>query len=222
MRSTIRRAKRHENDNDAASTESAQPPVNGQVDGQGGIKSKSEKEPPEPTTTFWEFISGLGDRWQTEDLSLYVYRLWPVTDKRNPERFLCKLHEPVDEDYLLKHFGSGKYWLVLNNTHGKHLRKHVANPHNPDFPPRVSREEVVESDPRNRLFFDVWASKEGHPSAAPRTEKNGAGDNGSDAIKELAGLVKLAFGDKRKEEADSVTKTLIDWALAQKDRERSE
>jgi len=191
MRSNIRRAEKHDDGNATAGAESAPPTVNGQPDGQAresSSKPKSEKEPPEPATTFWEFVSGLGDRWQTEDLSLYCYRLWPVTDKRNPERFLCKLHEPVDEDYLLKHFGSGKYWLVLNNAQGKHLRKHVANPHNPDFPPRVSREEVVESDPRNKIYFDVWASKEGHPSAAQRTEKDGAGDNGRDAaIRELAG-----------------------------------
>ena len=78
----------------------------------------------------------------------------------------------------------------------------------------------MESDPQNKLYFDVWAPKEGHPAATQRGERNGNGDGSNDAaIKELAGLVKLAFGDKRKDEADGITKSLITWALEQKDKE---
>ena len=120
------------------------PILNGQAEPQS---QQSKKEPAPPSTTFWEFLHGLGERWQTEDASVYIYRLWPVCDQRNPERFLAKIREPFDEEYLLRTYGSGK-----------NLRKHVVNLHNPAFPPQVSPREVIESDPANRLFFEVWAN----------------------------------------------------------------
>lgn len=83
-------------------------PVNSQPADRADEKAATPKE------TFWEQLRSLGDRWQTEDYSFYCYRLWPVTDTRNPERFLCKLAEPIDEDFLLKNYGTGKYLLMLN------------------------------------------------------------------------------------------------------------
>ena len=130
----MRRNTRHRTFEDSTPhTALADPAKEKQPNGQ----AKEDKEPL-PTTTFWELLATLGERWQTEALNLYIYRLWPVTDTRNPERFLCKLQEGIDEDYLLQNFGSGKYWVVLNNAQGKHIRKHVSNPHNPNFPPKVA------------------------------------------------------------------------------------
>jgi hypothetical protein len=213
----------HTTENFAASIPADPPNAPKEKQPNGQAKEEKKKESP-PTTTFWELLLTLGERWQTEGLNLYVYRLWPITDTRNPERFLCKLQEPIDEDWLLKNFGSGKYWLALNNAEGKHLRTHVSNPHNVAFAPRVAPQEVIESNPQNKLFFEIWAKREGHPAATQRAEQNGAEvGNGSDAaVKELASLVKLAFTGRPKEEVDGVTRSLIDWALRQKDAERAE
>jgi hypothetical protein len=135
---------------------------------------KADEKPTASKETFWEQLRSLGDRWQTEDFSLYVYRLWPVTDTRNPERFLCKLAEPIDEDFLLKNYGSGKYLLMLNQR-GKRVRTHVANPHNLQYPPAVHPNEVVASDPVNKLFFDVWAAaKDGHSPSTAQGSKEAA------------------------------------------------
>src|SRR5262249_1980655 len=114
------------------------PPAPPLVNGLAEPKSPSAKKEPAPSsTTFWEVLHDLGDRWQTEDISVYLYRLWPVTDQKNPERYLAKLKEPFDEDFVMRHYGSGKYWLLLNDGRGKNLRKHVLNIHNPAHGPRV-------------------------------------------------------------------------------------
>jgi hypothetical protein len=123
--------------------------------GQPDAKAKDEK----PKPPFWEFVNGLGDRWSTEGVVVYVYRIWPVIDKREEEHYLCKVSEPFDEDFLLKNFGSGKYLLQANNRRGKTLHKRVVSIHNIGFPPKVDPGEVVSSDPRNETFFSVWAKK---------------------------------------------------------------
>jgi hypothetical protein len=47
------------------------------------------------------------EEWRA-GLKVYLYRLWPVIDRREDNHFLAKVAEPFDEDYLLRHFDSGK------------------------------------------------------------------------------------------------------------------
>ena len=111
----------------------------------------------------------------------YVYRTWPVIDRRDSEHFLAKVSEPFDEDYLLRFFGTGKYNLRLNNGQGRTVAQKTVSVHNPDFPPKVSPDEVVQSDPRNERYFQVFAPKatEAATSKAPadvRSARAGGGE----------------------------------------------
>jgi hypothetical protein len=167
----------HSNVTDAPSPANGQSASNERTDEKLAAPKTDEKgSAAGPKQTFWGHLRALGDRWQTEDFCLYIYRLWPVTDTRNPERFLCKLAEPIDEDYLLKNYGTGKYLLMLNQR-GKRVRTHVANPHNLQYPPAVHPNEVVASDPVNKLYFDVWAApKDGHAPATVQAGKEATAD----------------------------------------------
>jgi hypothetical protein len=122
--------------------------------GQPDAKTRDDEKPP-----FWEWLNGLGDRWSSEGIQIYCYRVWPVIDRREEQHYLCKISEPFDEDFLLKNYGSGKYLLQANNRRGKTLHKRVVSVHNVSFPPKVSADEVVSSDPRNETFFSVWGKK---------------------------------------------------------------
>jgi hypothetical protein len=75
----------------------------------------------------------LGGRWLTGDLQAYIYRVWPRIDKQQDKVYLSIVQEPVDEEYLLRSFGSGRY-LVMVKDRGKLLRKHAASVHNRDYP----------------------------------------------------------------------------------------
>jgi hypothetical protein len=103
------------------------------------------------------------EAWQS-GYKVYVYRTLPVIDRRDTEHFLCKVNEAFDEDYLMRNFGSGKYYMRLNNGSGETIASKTVALHNPAFPPKVSPDEVVQTDPRNETYFKVWGPK--GPTAA--------------------------------------------------------
>jgi hypothetical protein len=158
--------------------------------------------------------------WQA-GYKVYVYRVWPVIDKKDNEHFLCKVTEPFDEDYLMRNFGSGKYYLRLNNQRGETVASKTVALHNPAFPPAISPDEVVRTDPRNETYFKVWAPKE--PAAATAPPSSSAAD--STAVQELSKLLNKALEQReRGSAADSaqsnLTGSLVQWALDQTGRER--
>jgi hypothetical protein len=114
--------------------------------------------------SFFERLSQYNeDEWR--GLKLYVYRLWPVIDKKDSEQFLSKISQPCDEDFILSTFGSGKYYLRLNNSKGKTVASSTVSVYNQDRAPRVNPEEVVVSDPLNERYFKTWGKKEDQPKA---------------------------------------------------------
>jgi hypothetical protein len=158
--------------------------------------------------------------WQA-GYKVYVYRVLPVIDKKDNEHFLCKVTEPFDEDYLMRNFGSGKYYLRLNNQRGETIASKTVSLHNPAFPPKVSPDEVVRTDPRNETYFKVWAPKE--PAAATAPPSSSAAD--STAVQELSKLLNKALEQReRGSAADSaqsnLTGSLVQWALDQTGKER--
>jgi hypothetical protein len=158
--------------------------------------------------------------WQT-GFKVYVYRVLPVIDKKDNEHFLCKVTEPFDEDYLMRNFGSGKYYLRLNNQRGETIASKTVALHNPAFPPKVSPDEVVRTDPRNETYFKVWAPKEQAAATAPPSSS--AAD--STAVQELSKLLNKALEQReRGSAADSaqsnLTSSLVQWALDQTGKER--
>jgi len=118
----------------------------------------------------------------------------PVIDKKDNEHFLCKVTEPFDEDYLMRNFGSGKYYLRLNNQRGETIASKTVSLHNPAFPPKVSPDEVVRTDPRNETYFKVWAPKE--PAAATAPPSSSAAD--STAVQELSKLLNKALEQRER------------------------
>jgi hypothetical protein len=126
------------------------------------------------------------DDWQGK--KVYLYRVWPVIDKKSDDHFIAKLSEAFDEDYLLKNWGSGRYHLQLNDAQGHTLATQNVSIHNPAHPPKVDPAEVVESDARNKTYFEIWGPRAA--KAEPAASAEGA------AVGELARLVGKALDQK--------------------------
>ncbi len=87
----------------------------------------------------------------------YVYRLWPAIDREQvglKDSAIAKVTGAVvDADYLLQHFGSGKYHLKFNDANRPANLQQVARTnveiHDPTEPPIVDPRELVVNDERN-------------------------------------------------------------------------
>lgn len=87
---------------------------------------------------------------------IYLYRLGPITDRNGPGRAknLMKYAEPIDEDRIMKEFGSGRYRAdcVYQPATGKPHAYRFQFPFdimNPDYPPKIPAGDWVD-DPRNK------------------------------------------------------------------------
>jgi hypothetical protein len=108
---------------------------------------------------------------QSETLCLQV---WPAIDRREAGGvFIAQLAEPVDEQYLLQTFGSGRYLLMVKDRR-QLLRKHTVSVHSLDKPPKVNPSEVLQ-EPQNDRYFRIWgkpANLEKPPDQAGRSDVN--------------------------------------------------
>jgi len=140
-------------------TDQSQASVPEGTEAPAAVERPGAKPNGEPTPFFERLHQFTADDWR--GLRAYLYRLWPVIDRKESEHFIAKLSEPFDEDYILRTFGSGKYHVRLNDSRGKTVASSTLNCHNHDFPPKVDPREVVGSDPQNAKYFEVW----GQPAA---------------------------------------------------------
>jgi hypothetical protein len=175
------------------------------------LESTSEAE--QQTPDFFTQIQHLNpDDWQSGH-KVYVYRTWPVIDKRDEQHYVAKLSEPFDEDVLLRNWGSGKYNLRLNNGKGETVSSKTVSLHNLAFPPKVSPDEVIQTDPRNERYFKVWPVAP-QPIPAPA-------DSAVQELSKLATKVLEREGSASAEgKQDALTGTLVKWALEQTSKER--
>src|SRR5215469_17994332 len=91
--------------------------------GRAAEEVHSQEEPP---IGFFESLTQFTpEEWR--GMKIYVYRLWPVIDRKEKEHFLAKVQEPCDEDFLLSTFGTGKYYLRLNNKQGNTIASHTVS-----------------------------------------------------------------------------------------------
>lgn len=115
-------------------------------------------------------------QWENE-LLIYMYRLAPITDRLatgNQCKFISKLNEPIDEDYILKNRlwgGSGKYRLTLNRREPGKKGDRIVDQveidiENPQYPPVVPEGEWV-NDPRNDRWAWARKPKDAPPVAGP-------------------------------------------------------
>jgi hypothetical protein len=122
--------------------------------------------------------------WQ-KGWTSYGYRIEPVIDRRDGQHYVFKVNEPYDPDFVMRHWGSGKYLLVLNNPQGRTTSRKMLSVHNLDHPPRVDLNELVAGDPRNEKFFRTWGRPK-EPAAPGGIPPGGAADGV--AVQEFAKL----------------------------------
>lgn len=150
----------------------------------------AEGQPAEKPGFFLRLKSYTEADWENE-LTLYIYRMAPVTDRRasgEPLVSIAKLSEPIDEDYILKNRewgGSGKYKLMLTRTppgakQGKCMDSMVTRILNQAYPPVVPPGEWVE-DPRNKQW--AWARKKEDPQPTVQAVQQDRGLTVDDAFK---------------------------------------
>jgi hypothetical protein len=134
---------------------------------QGGAETAKAKTK-EEELPFWEFVFSQGDRWMTDGLQLYVYRVWPRIDRAEDFHYLATVHEPLDEAWVREHYGSGRYTMMLKDKRRKLVRTHSFSIHDQAHPPRVDEAEVLHV-PENDLYFSVWAKSK--PNGASYQEQ---------------------------------------------------
>ncbi len=84
---------------------------------------------------------------------IYILRLWPRI-VREP-KYIDKLASPVSEEYLLTHHGSGKYWIMLNDTdNDQTVCQTYPDLDSPDSPPLLDLRELDVTHDKNRTFVD--------------------------------------------------------------------
>jgi hypothetical protein len=111
---------------------------------------------PQEAKDFFEQLTLLRpEDWQ-KGFTSYGYRIEPVLDKRDGQHYVFKVNESYDPDFVMRHWGSGKYLLLLNNPQGRTIARKTLSIHNLDHPPRVDLNELVASDPRNEKYFKTW------------------------------------------------------------------
>jgi hypothetical protein len=164
--------------------------INGEeARGSAEVKGKASKIP------FWELVNSLGDKWATDDYKIYLYRKWPVIDRGDSDHFIAKLREPIDPDFLLKTFGSGKYSLQLNDGQGKVVAYKVESVHHPDHPPKLNPAEVTR-DPQNDVYWAVW----GKTASSPKSGKE-----------ETAKIPDIAEILRAHSEGQKIDPTVVSW-----------
>jgi hypothetical protein len=105
---------------------------------------------------------------QWDSLSVYVYRLKPITDRQSKgePKYLCKYGQAIDVDQLMRDYGSGYYQLRLIQTGvGPKSGHEVARTHidivNLDYPPKLAVGDWID-DARNRDW--LWCRDKLVPS----------------------------------------------------------
>jgi hypothetical protein len=119
----------------------------------------------------------------------------------------------IDEEFLKGTHGSGAYLIKLNDSK-KTIDQTSVEIQDISCPPKIDVRELVDC-PENGRFHELWPSVDKWGPAA-------AASNGDAAVKELAGLLKTVLMQKGASETDPVKATLVNWALEQTARERTE
>lgn len=131
--------------------------------------------------TFFEFLKAYPD-W--EACAIYLYRLWPVIDRKltgHSEKYIDVFSEPITEMDILRKHGSGKYLLHFNDSNRPGGLKQVAmcklELNDPLYEPILDHNEVVEGIDANKSYIEGQIArgkwKRNPPpeaSAAPSTE----------------------------------------------------
>lgn len=155
--------------------------------------------------------------WKTTDkaypdrLTCYVYRLWPVIDRKRLDKNsnIGQEPAPVDEDGIYARFGEGDYKIILSDgiLHKQvcyTILKGFRDPTN--FPAQIEYEDVVVDDPYNQSWIERMKMKGVRfPGDEPEEVVVGGGGGGADsAVAQLTSTVeRLALSQMRRESPKS-------------------
>lgn len=136
-------------------------------------------------TRFFERLARYSDADWEGGLSLRIYRTLPRINKPG-KHYIEKLNCTIaDEQTLLERHGSGQYFLLLNNK-SKTVDQATVSVYNPDFPPRVELDQVVE-DPANGPYLALLKKK---PDGSGKAET--ASDAAAEAVKQMGSITRAA------------------------------
>ena len=124
--------------------------------GEGGRPRSTRKQlAPE------QFFRAVREYPEKDGTCTYIYRVWPVIDKKledeKAKTYIDKVAEPIDEAYLLKHWGSGDFSLKFTDENKPRGHTQVCQTlvhlWDPEIPPVIEDyAELVLEAPANRSF----------------------------------------------------------------------
>src|SRR5262249_2329503 len=94
-----------------------------------------------------------------------VYRVEPFINRKHGEHCIGQKAGCFTRDHVLREFGSGVYTFYVKDVNGKQLYKETKSFSNRDFPPNIDPLELIATDPRNRVYLEMYKkSNAGNPS----------------------------------------------------------
>jgi hypothetical protein len=160
----------------------------GETEPKSRARTSSLPKPANKTLTPEEFYSYTAAMSESDwaHTMIYVFRQWPriIREPKNIE----KITTPVTEERLLETHGSGKYWLMLNDTDtDKTVTQTYPDLDSPNYPPRIDLRELDVAHEKNRTYVDHLKrmgklTMEGDIVQPGKSESNGE----AQAIKEIA------------------------------------
>lgn len=146
------------------------------------LKAPTKKFRPEHAERFFEWQDTIPQA-EWSHLGFHLYRLWPVIIRPQGEKNIQQLVEPLKRDNLLRKWGAGKYWAVLNDSnrgkYGEVCQITINLQDNWDeYPPVIGDGDLDMNHPDN-LGYIQWARAKGlmkmaSPTAAPANDSTSA------------------------------------------------
>ena len=156
----------------------------------GTPKTNGHAAEPKPSKgNFFERLAQMTES-EWDRYRVYVYRRWPRISKSGEPHYIAVHREAIDEEFIKTMYGSGRYFLKLNDPR-RTVDEHPLEIMDLAYPPKLSPDELVDC-PENERYHRLW------PSEEKKKPVEGGADSG--AVRELAGLLKtvMAVAGSRK------------------------
>jgi hypothetical protein len=150
--------------------------------------------------SFYGFVRQYPNHQGTQ---VYIYRVVPVIDRKQAgieNSYIDTLPGspecPIDEEYLLRNHGSGKYHIKLSDSNKARglteVAKTTVEVYDPNVPPNLNPVELVVDAPGNQRFVQLYLAKGWTVNEGKLTqpaEPDSAAGKLADTVRDLAGQV---------------------------------
>ena len=117
--------------------------------------------------SFWDNVNSISpEEWQAKRCYIYAYLSEPFCNVKveGEPGYLRKFYQPIDPEFFLNEWGSGKYFLRLKEKRpgektDRDIDTLVFEIYNPSFPPKLPR-KLWENDPRNARWLSMLPKEE--------------------------------------------------------------